>query len=348
MKKNYLFYISENYSFQILRPLQKEILARGDEVKWYVAGSKVNVDYFNKDESVVGSIEDCVDYNPVAVFVPGNMVPSFIPGIKVSVFHGFVGWKTRQKDNVNYHFIIRDCFDLYCTHGPTSTAPFKQLEHKHKNFSVVETGWCKMDPYFKETPKQRAEKKKKIVLFSSTFSPRLTQAPALKEKIMALSEQGKYHWLITFHPKMSAEIVESYKAIQHDNLTFIETDNLVPYMQQADVMLGDYSSMITDFLVLGKPAVTFNNDGFITGLKNVESIDELESAIDDALTYPDEMMNVINRYASAAHPYRDGQSSSRVLEAVDSFLNYNPVSKRKPLNLIRNLKARKSLNYWRL
>lgn len=346
--RNYLFYISENYSFQILRPLQKEILKRGDQVKWFVEGNNVNKSYFKENEHLLKDIHECIFYNPVACFVPGNMIPSFVPGLKVQVFHGFVGWKKRKKDNLNYHFIIRDCFDLYCTHGPTSTAPFHDLKNKHKSFEVAETGWCKLDPYFDESNHlPELNQDKKTILFSSTFSPRLTKAPQLREKILELSLTGKYHWYVTFHPKMNREIVNSYKEIQHEYLSFIETDDLAPYLLQADLMLCDFSSIITDFLVLQKPVITFGNPDFIPGLTNVNTLEDLSPSIEYAIAKPPHMMNVVTNYANDAHPYTDGQSSIRVLNTVDAMLANPPNLKKKPLNILRNLKKRYSLNYWK-
>ena len=43
--KRYLFYISQNYSYAILRPLQAAILARGDTAAWFLEGSEVNPDF---------------------------------------------------------------------------------------------------------------------------------------------------------------------------------------------------------------------------------------------------------------------------------------------------------------
>ncbi len=345
--KKYLFYIAQNYAFEVLRPLQESIIARGDEVKWFVESIDVNTAFFKPNEQVLESIEAVVDYNPYAIFVPGNLVPAFLPGLKVSIFHGFVGFKTRRKDNLNYHFIIRNCFDLYCTHGNSSTKTFQELAEKHKHFKVIETGYCKMDPYFNRSHQVSTEKDRPTILFSSTFSPRMTQAPVLLEPIKKLSQNTQWHWQVTFHPKMDKHIVDAYKAIQHDNLSFIETDQLAPYLMNADLMLGDNSSMITDFLLLDKPVVTVNNQSPKDYLHNITNTSELESAIKYGLSKPEALMQAIGVFAKETHPYRDGLSSSRALDAVDETVKALDSLAKKPSNLIRSLKQRKKLKYWK-
>ncbi len=348
--KKYLFYLSENYSFKILRPLQTEIIKRGDQVKWFVEGNNVNLNFFTEHETRCTSVAQVKEYNPVAVFLPGNFVPAFIPGLKVQVFHGFIGGKRRKKDNMLYHLIIRGCFDLYCTHGDSSTIPFKKLAKKHSHFSVIETGFCQMDPYYNERLKSNSElvnKNRPIILFSSTFSPSYTQAPALLTIIEKISKHSPWQWQVTFHPKMAQEIVDNYKAIQHDNLTFIETDNLIPYMEQADIMLADFSSMITDFILLNKPVVTFKNPDNLAHLINVNKEQDIEEAIRLALSKPPQLMKKIAQFSQRTHPYTDGKSSLRVLDAVEDKLN-SPSNIRKPLNIVRNLKLRWKLNYWGL
>jgi len=342
----YLLYISENYAFKVLRPLQDEIRKRGYIAKWFIEGNNINKDYFKDDEMLIEDIKDVISYHPDVVLVPGNFVPSFISGLKVEVFHGFMSNKRRKKDNMLYHLIIRDCFDLYCTHGPSTTIPFNELAKKHKTFDVVETGYCQMDPYFQNSKKNKKKDNRPTILFSSTFSPRMTKAPALLETIKKLSMDTKWNWQVTFHPKMDKSIVNNYKEIQHENLKFIETDNLIPYMENADVMIADFSSMITDFILLGKPVVTFQNYNKLPYILNVSKEDELESTIKKALLHPSELMKEIEKFSNFTHPYRDGKSSQRVIDTIEKMLESGHYKNRKPLNLIRNLKARKEFSYW--
>jgi hypothetical protein len=59
------------------------------------------------------------------------------------------------------------------------------------------------------------------------------------------------------------------------------------------------------------------------------------------------LLHAIRAYADAIHPYRDGRSSDRVLDAIDAFIAAgarNP--RRKPLNLWRKLKIRRRIGYW--
>lgn len=345
--KKYLFYIAQNYAFEVLRPLQAAIIARGDEVKWFAEPSDVNTAFFKPEEQVLDSVNAIIEYNPYAIFVPGNLVPSFLPGLKVGVFHGFVGFKKRRKDGLNYHFIIRDCFDLYCTHGDSSTITFQEMANKHKHFNVIETGYCKMDPYFDNTHMREPPKEKPTILFSSTFSPRMTQAPLLIKHIERLSKDTKWHWQVTFHPKMDKSIVEAYKAIQHENLHFIETDQLAPYLINADLMIGDNSSMITDFLLLEKPVVTVNNQSPKNYLHNITDPNGLESAIEYGLTKPEPLMDAVRVFIKETHPYDDGMSSIRTLDAVDETVRILDSLAKKPTNIIRSLKQRKKLNYWK-
>lgn len=341
----YLFYISQNYSFAILRPLQDAIRARGGEAAWFVEGDKVNKDFFDDDELLLPSVEDVKEFNPLAVFVPGNVVPAFIPGVKVGVFHGFNSGKLNRKGKED-HFTIRGSFDLYFTQGPNTTLPFKKLAEKHGFFDVVETGWPAIDPLF-QNKVAPVNNKVSTILYCSTFSRNLTSAPHLYDEIKRLSATGKYRWIVQFHPKMQEDIIYQYKAIQNEHLTFVETANVLPLLQEADLMVCDTSSVLLMFLLLNKPVVTYNNISPKDYLINITKPDLLESAIDEGLSKPQKLMDNIANLIAETHPYQDGVSSERVLDAVDDFISQPNSLKKKPLNLIRQFKMRKKLGYWK-
>ncbi|WP_211165600.1 CDP-glycerol glycerophosphotransferase family protein [Pseudoalteromonas arctica] len=346
--KKYLMYISQNYSYAILRPLQAQILAYGGEVRWFLAGSEVNPDFLTTNEQRLHTIKDVKSWSPNITFIPGNIVPSFIPGKKIAVFHGFNSEKRSSEGNRG-HFTIRGCYDLYCTQGPNTTTRFKELAKQHGFFKVTETGWPTLDPLFSNTSNNPyvSDDSRPTLLICSTFSRKLSLAPKLYEQIKHFSKQGKWRILMQFHPKMPTEWVNKYKALSSENLTFIETDNVLPLLQAADVMLCDTSSVLLMFLLLRKPVVTFCNQKPLPHLLDIIDADEVEAAIEHALTKPSDLMQNIESYCQELHPYTDGQSSQRVLNAANEFLQSNEKLKPKPLNVIRNFKMRKKLNYWK-
>lgn len=346
-KKRYLFFISQDYSFPVLRPLQKAIVARGDEVKWFMYGDEISKSYLDSDEQSLESINEVINFNPHAVFVPGNVVPSFISGLKVEVFHGLPSTKAKKSGQL-YHYIIRGMFDLYCTQGESSTSKFKELSKKHGFFSVKETGWCKLDPLF-PIEKRDETAEKKAIFFASTFSPRFSKAEMLYPFIVEMIEKHDFKWYITLHPKMDKKIVALYKSIEDQNVQFVETVDIIESFKKSDMMLCDTSSIIYEFLTQHKPVVTFQTQKDEPSLINVTDINKLEEIIIDTLNNLDINHENIKNEVAKFHPYQDGNSSQRVLKAVDEMLEgKNIAKKRKPFNIIRNFKLRKEFNYWKL
>ena len=346
-------YVEQNYSFAILRPLQEAILSRGGEVAWFITGKEANRALIAENETLLSSVEDVQAFNPIAVFVPGNVVPNFFPGVKVGVFHGFFAGK-----HGNSHFNIRGFFDMYCPQGPNTTGPFQELAKKHGFFRVVQTGWPKLDPLFKANNTQieahqsqqsaTVSNNKPTILFASTFSKIATAAPHVFETIKRLSESGEWNWLVTLHPKMDKDVVAKYKSIESDHLRFIENSGVLSALQEADVMLCDTSSIISEFIVLQKPVVTYKTLNNGEHLINVEEVEDIEKALRYALTKPPELMQKVVSFGQMIHPDTDGRSSERVLDAVDWFIEEGHKGlKKKPLNLLRSYKIRKKLGYFK-
>ena len=157
-----------------------------------------------------------------------------------------------------------------------------------------------------------------------------------------------WQWLVSLHPKSDPDVLEMYRSIQSDNLRYIETDDMLPILKEADIMVGDTSSALTMFIVQNKPVVTANNIDPKPYMINITSPEQLKPAIEKALSQPPELMQEIESYIHQTHPYTDGKSAIRVVSAIDSVLAGElPLDTKKPLNFFRDLKFRKYLSYWK-
>jgi CDP-glycerol glycerophosphotransferase (TagB/SpsB family) len=141
--------------------------------------------------------------------------------------------------------------------------------------------------------------------------------------------------------------VARYKALENEHLRFADNDNILELFPQVDMMCSDTSSALNEFLLTGKPVVTFRNRRPGPQLIDIDDPAQFEPSIERALARPPELMQAIRDYADAIHPYRDGRSSERVLDAIDAFIAAGARNRRrKPLNLWRKLKIRRRIGYW--
>lgn len=342
MNYRFLIYISHTYALPIGAPLQKEILRQGFKVKWFSELDPPKTSFPEQGE-LLETIEDVISYNPDFVLTITNDVAYFIPGIKVQIFHGFLA---NKRSNKKGHFRIRGFFDLYCTQGPSTTIPFKELQKKYKHFEVIETGWSKVDPLF---PIIQNSTTRPVILISSTFSPKLSLAynNLVLDEIERLSKLGKWEFKIILHPKLAKERIDLFTKLQNENLTYYDTTDIIPLFKKADIMFADTTSAITEFILQNKPVVTFNNNKPGDHFINITEVSAIEKAINKALSRPKYVMEAIQNYVDITHPYSDGKSSERVINSCIEFLKSDKSCfKNKPLNLIRKFKVRKQLNYF--
>jgi CDP-glycerol glycerophosphotransferase (TagB/SpsB family) len=340
LKKHYLLYGSERYALAILRPLQTAIRARGHEAAWFFDGP--GGEELRSDETLFTRTKAVREFAPIAVLTSSNAVPHFFPGVKCEVFHGFDAGKPR-------HIYIRGFFDLYCTTGARDTQAFEAKARELRHFAVKETGWPKLDPFMREhgADAPGPVRAHPVILYHSTFSPSWSAAPILYETIRDLSRSGRWRWIVTLHPKSAPETVARYRALESEHLRFATEDNILDLFPQVDMMISDTSSALNEFLLTYKPVVTFRNRRPGPQLIDIDSPDSLLPSIERALARPPELMREIRAYADSIHPWRDGRSSERVLDAVDQFIAggaRNPRS--KPGNWWRKLKIRKRIGYW--
>lgn len=338
---NYLLYGSERYALAILRPLQEELRRRGHQVAWFFDGP--GAEDLAAEELLLRDTSQVRRFAPKAVLTSSNAVPHFFPGLKVEVFHGFDAGKPR-------HIYIRSFFDVYCTTGPNDTEAFSALAERLGHFKVIETGWPKLDPLFAgrtEPPRPPAPTQRPCVLYHSTFSPSWSAARLLHDTVKALVAEDRWDWIVALHPKSAPETVAMYRALECSNLRFSEDDNILNEFRRADVMVSDTSSALNEFLVSGKPVVTFRNRRPGPQLIDISRPEDLKPSLERALSYPPELMAAIRAFGQRLHPYTDGRSSERVVDAVEALLRDGlQLPRKKPLNLWRKLKIRQRIGYW--
>lgn len=338
-----LFYIEQDYAFAILRPLQAEILAHGGTVHWLLVGQEADRRYLRAEEVSVPDAAAAIALNPSAVFVPGDRVPSFIPGLKVQVFHGL------NEDKRGNTYPERGLFDLYCTEGPGRTSMLQPMAQRRRYFRVCETGWLKLDSLFAYQPPlgtaASSGSARPKILFASTFTPRLSSAEILYPYIRRLSELGQWQWIVTLHPKMASATVAKYQSLAGPNLQFCETDGVVDALHRADVMVCDNSSILQEFLLLNKPVVTFKNRAPHHCLLDIDDPEQLQLTIEKALDADADLERAITAYGASVTPFLDGHSAGRVYQAALEMLESDWQDK-KPANFWRNWKMRRQLKYF--
>ena len=185
------------------------------------------------------------------------------------------------------------------------------------------------------------------ILYHSTFSPSWSAAETLYEEVKRLSRSGEWRWVVTFHPKMNPETTAKFRALENEYLRFADNDNILELFGEADLMCSDTSSALNEFLLPRKPVVTFKNRRPGPQLIDIDDPAQFEPAIRRALSRPPELMAAIREYADAIHPYHDGRSSERILQAIDDFIARGARNRKpKPFNFWRKMKIRKRIGYW--
>lgn len=346
MKYKFLIYISYSYSIPIGNPLEAEILKRGYTVKWFsdeLEGKKA----IDNKENILDNIKNVLVYKPHVILAATDDIPDFINALKVQVFHGFLSYKRPEKKNGEAHFRIRGFFDLYCSQGPSTTSGFKTKQKEHSNFEVIETGWSKVDTLFPLEIKENT----KTIIIASTFTERLSLAYSndVFKKIQQLSSQGTFNFLMVLHPKIPKSIKQKWQTLNSNYFTYVDTSDIIPLFKKADIMFADTTSAIQEFLLQKKPVVTYKHTFKHNYLIHVDNANNLQEAFNEAFSQPEALTNNITKFVNDLHPYYDGESSKRIIDASINMLHKDKsYLNKKPLNLIRKYKIRKRLSYFTL
>lgn len=347
-----LLFCENRYAIDILNPLQEYVTDNNlpHEVMWYIHKPKISTFEYASKVRWTNSIQEAYDFSPEAVFVPGNIVPYYLPGVKIQVFHGYAAEK---KD----HWIIRRYFDTYFTQGPYFTSHFKALSEEYGDFEVVETGWPKQDWINRNLHTYDAERqrlldstgRKRIILYAPTFSPKLTSLPleGMKERLGELAEHNDALVVMKFHPLTRKEWADEYRAWAEskDNVIFVnQGENITKYQLMSDVLISDTSSTVYEFLLLSRPVITVRTIAKDIYWENTATPDGLEEAYRRAMNDPEAIARrqwIVDNY----DPYLDGHVCERMLNAAADYIRRHGVPSKRRLNLWRKYTSVKTFGF---
>lgn len=347
-----LLFCENRYAIDILNPLQEYVTDNNlpHEVMWYIHKPKISTFEYASKVRWTNSIQEAYDFSPEAVFVPGNIVPYYLPGVKIQVFHGYAAEK---KD----HWIIRRYFDTYFTQGPYFTSHFKALSEEYGDFEVVETGWPKQDWIKRNLHTYDAERqrlldstgRKRIILYAPTFSPKLTSLPleGMKERLGELAEHNDALVVMKFHPLTRKEWADEYRAWAEskDNVIFVnQGENITKYQLMSDVLISDTSSTVYEFLLLSRPVITVRTIAKDIYWENTATPDGLDEAYRRAMNDPEAIARrqwIVDNY----DPYLDGHVCERMLNAAADYIRRHGVPSKRRLNLWRKYTSVKTFGF---
>lgn len=346
-----ILFCENKYAVDILFPLQAQADKEGEhEVLWYVHKKKIPEFPLKDKVHFTNSIKEAYRFMPEAVFAPGNIVPYYLSGVKTQIFHGYAAEKKDQ-------FRIRNYFDLYLTQGPYFTNEFLRLKERYKDFEVKETGWTRQDWVFEHLHDYDEKKKeilgryqkKKIVLYSPTFSPKLTSLPHLREELKLLAEKENVVILIKLHPLTRPEWVDGYKQLaeEKENIVFIEDYSLSPYVSMADLMISDTSSAVYEMLLRDKPVITLRSIASPEAIYwyNIQEASELQTAYQTVMSNDEEYVNKRRWIIENYDPYLDGKVAERMFTAVKDYIHTHGVPLQRQLNLWRKYTSIKTFGW---
>lgn len=340
----------ERYALPILQPLADALSQAGYRVHAWFDGPLADAGERMPGDVAMVDTRAAVALKPRAVLCAMDWIPPFFAGAKVQLFHGF---NTSKHSDARGHFRIRGLFDLYCTQGPATTVPFAQLAREQGHFAVVETGWSKLDPLFRDDGGAAARMRdaasgRPVAMFASTFTERVSAAPHLVDAIAAEIATGRRYWLLTLHPKCPPEWFARYRALAGEHARFVEPEQIVTAQRAADVLLSDTTSVVPEFSVQHKPVVTFRHRMPEAYMLDFHDPAALPGMLDQAFAPEPSLRAALAAHADSIHPWRDGHSSERVIAAFEDLLagRLGPLAPKPFTTRLRSLQLRNRLGYW--
>ncbi|MBN2417289.1 CDP-glycerol glycerophosphotransferase family protein [bacterium] len=355
-----LFDLKKEYYLNSLYPLYRELAADPDYDLHIRIGSDqkrvLGVFMRSGRERIAGNLREqgfsvtgeTAGFDLVVCGDALNKPERFGDTVRVHLDHG-VGIKTLRIRNIvrqqGYHYHVflegRYWYDYIAGLGWENKADFHI------------TGIPKLDPLFWEgyydkkalTVRLGLDPAKKTVLFAPSYKP--SCIGFVQERIMDLVDDfnlvvklhpyswgGKYapHGQHRFYERLARRHADVFLIPEHDF-------DIYPYLDLADTMISDTSSVINEFLALGKfgiiyvlpyeklnhsdgmPVLSIDPEEWLAGaFPHIHRPDELRGAVEQALHPTPDMERRLEQHRAYFFTGLDGGASKRVKAEIDRIM----------------------------
>lgn len=176
---------------------------------------------------------------------------------------------SQTKTAMLYHGIgVKDCYydaklnqmDVRFVEGPYRA---KEILKRTPNANIITTGFAKLDPVFndetKNTLPEQLDTEKKTILYAPTFYPSTIENipanwPADFRDFNLIIKPHEFSLTNNRYIKQRKRINE-WKKFSNVYIASADEYSLLPFMQQADLLISEASSALFEFAALDKPII---------------------------------------------------------------------------------------------
>jgi hypothetical protein len=244
--------------------------------------------------------------------------------IKIGFEHGAYNFKRFSKA----HY-----YNLFNVFFMTSTHDVRRAE-KRGITTAVAIGYPKIDSLFNGSLTDKHLKElassiglkpeRKTLLFSATWDDSGMSAVHLwYDRLVELTD--RFNVLATLHPWVS----KTFRSVLRNTsgVFFIEEYNVLPYIQLADVCIGDTNSLIAEFCLLRKSTITFRLPPTPRTMPDViemiekisvriDSFEELIQAVDQMSEFPEALTKNQTAAVERFFDTPDGNAGRRAADRI--------------------------------
>ena len=320
-KKQIVFYCADPLDYVMFLPILKylpniEIIAKNVKTKNYLKKKKIKYHGMPSFPNVV------IMARHTPYKFPVNKI------VKIGFDHGLYQFK-RWTSPKNYNG-----FNVYFVSSDEQVRTAKKLGIN----SVKAIGYPKLDRAFNgdidddflNTIKLQKglNNSKPTILFTTTWDvANLSAIEKWVDRIETLTND--YNIIVTVHTWTKLKHKEKLRS--YKNIVFIEEMDATPYLMLADVMVGDYSSIIGEFCALDKPIITFTVPDSNRTIPEIQSMiaristqintfEELSVAIKNCLKNPSELSTNRKNANEIMFYSLDGLAGKRAADLIKTYI----------------------------